>query len=238
MRLVTGLRRDEADKVAAAVDRYGPFSSMLALWRESGVRAATMRRLAAADAFASMGLSRQEALWHARLLRDDDLPLFDAHPAADHDALEIDEPNLPEMGPQGQVVQDYNTTGLSLKRHPVWFARERLASLGAIACQDLRDPARTPEASAVIVAGLVLMRQRPGTASGVTFMTLEDETGIANLVIWKQVYERYRREAGARLLMARGKVQRQGDVVHVVVTRLRNQDSALDGMTTRSRDFR
>ncbi len=247
MRLITGLSQAEADKVAAAVARRGPFDSMLALWRASGVKAATMRRLAAADAFGSMGLSRQQALWNARLLRDDHLPLFDAigseiaadgSNAARHDTLEEDEPNLPDMGPQNQVVHDYNTTGLSLKRHPVWFARERLVCLGCLPCEDLRDPAKTPDAKAVMVAGLVLVRQRPGTASGVTFITLEDETGIANLVIWRQVYDRFRRQAGARLLVARGKVQRQGEVVHVVVMRLRNEDAALDGMDARSRDFR
>jgi len=233
MRLVTGMSRVDADRIGDAVRRRGRFGSMLELWRASGVRAATMRRLAAADAFVSMGHSRQEALWHARLLRDDHLPLFDGH-----DRLEEDEPNLPDLGPQAHVVQDYNTTGLSLKQHPVWFAREHLAARGAIACQDLRDAARTPDGAAVSVAGLVLVRQRPGTASGVTFITLEDETGIANLVIWKHVYDRFRRQAGARLLLARGRVQRQGEVVHVVVTRLWNEDPALDGLAARSRDFR
>lgn len=233
MRLIAGLRQDEADMIAGAVARHGPFDSMLDLWRASGVRAATMRRLAAADAFGSMGLSRQEALWHARLLRDDRLPLFEGH-----ESLESDRPDLPDLGGQAHVVHDYNTTGLSLKQHPVWFAREHLTRLGATPCEALLDPARTPEGSMVSVAGLVLNRQRPGTASGVTFMTLEDETGIANLVVWKQVYDRYRRQAGARLLLARGTVQREGKVVHVVVRRMRREDAALDGMTARSRDFR
>jgi error-prone DNA polymerase len=233
MRLVNGMSRLEAGKIAEAAAKRGHFATMLSLWRTAGVRAATMRRLAAADAFGSMGLSRQQALWQARLLRDDKLPLFDG---MDEGAEE--RATLPPVGAMRQVVLDYDATGLSLKAHPVSFARARLNSLGALPCCDLRNAARTPDGEEVAVAGLVLVRQRPGTAEGVTFMTLEDETGIANLVIWRQTYQRYRREAGARLVVARGRVQRQGEVVHVVVSRLGGLDAELDGLASTSRDFR
>jgi error-prone DNA polymerase len=233
MRLVQGIGQVEAEKIRDAVARHGPFAAILPLWRRSGVRAATIRRLAAADAFGSMGLSRQRALWHARLLRDDKLPLFDAAPESAED-----EAPLPAVDPLRQVVLDYDATGLSLKSHPVAFARPRLRDLGAVPCADLRDPARTPDTGSVTVAGLVLNRQRPATASGVTFMTLEDESGIANLVVWRDVYQRFRRAAGSRLLVVHGRVQREGDVVHVVVAKLQGLDEELDGLAAGSRDFR
>ena len=233
MRLVQGVGEKEAQKVSDAVAAHGPFGSIPPLWRRSGARAATIRRLAAADAFASMGLSRQQGLWHARLLRDDKLPLFDDEPEPPeaHAAL-------PAVDPLRQVVLDYDATGLSLKSHPVSFARPRLNDLGARRCADLRDPGKTPAGGRVTVAGLVLNRQRPGTASGVTFMTLEDETGIANLVVWRDTYHRFRRAAGSRLLVAHGEVQREGDVIHVVVQSLRGLDEELDGLEPKSRDFR
>jgi len=180
-----------------------------------------------------MGLTRQQALWNARLLRDDNLPLFDA-------VTESGEPmaTLPAIRPQRHVVLDYHATGLSLKAHPVSFARPRLDESGVRRCADLADAHRVPDGARVKVAGVVLVRQRPGTASGVTFITLEDETGIANLIVWKRVYERFRREARARLLIACGQVQREGEVVHVVVKRLKGFDEALDGLSAASRDFR
>ncbi len=197
-----------------------------------------MRRLAAADAFNSMGLSRQQALWQARLLRDDPLPLFDDAPLSTSckDADGYD--SLPEVTPLHQVVLDYGATGLSLKAHPVSFVRERLRSLGALPCADLKNPTRTPEGEVVTIAGLVLVRQRPGTANDVTFITLEDETGIANLIVWKRVYQKYRREASSRLLVATGHIQRQGDVVHLTVTKLRSEDATVDDLAIASRDFR
>ena len=233
MRLTRGLREEDALRIHATVMQHGPFTAMLDLWRFTGARAAALRRLASADAFRSMGLTRQQALWNARLLRDDDLPLFDA-------VTESGEPmaTLPMIRPQRQVVLDYHATGLSLKAHPVSFARMRLDGQGVMRCAALADAQRVPNGARVRVAGVVLVRQRPGTASGVTFITLEDETGIANLIVWKRVYERFRREARARLLIASGQVQREGEVVHVVVKRLKGFDEALDGLSAASRDFR
>jgi error-prone DNA polymerase len=232
MRMVSGIGQPDADKIAAAVAQHGPARSIVELWRRSGAKASTLRRLAAADAFTSMGLARQAALWDARLLRDAPLPLFESHEPAEP------EPALPPLDLRRHVVLDYSSTGLSLRAHPVSFARQRLAQLGVVPCSDLSDAAKSPNGEWVRVAGLVLVRQRPGTASGVTFMTLEDETGIANLVVWRQVYDRYRRAAASGLLIAHGRIQRQDGVVHVVAERLRGLDAELQGLEADSRDFR
>jgi error-prone DNA polymerase len=235
LRMVSGMSKADGERIAATVAQDGPASSIVSLWRRSGVSASVMRRLAAADAFGSMGLSRQQALWQVRLLRDMEMPLFDGleeRTAGDgYDAL-------PAVNGQRQVVIDYDTTGLSLRAHPVSFARERLGRLGARRCSVLRDQGLTHDGDVVTVAGLVLVRQRPGTANDVTFMTIEDESGIANLIVWKRVYQRYRRAACSTLVVATGRVQRQGEVVHVVVTRLRGFDEAVDGLSSGSRDFR
>jgi error-prone DNA polymerase len=231
LRLAQGIGEEQGGRIEKALAGHGPSPTMLALWRRSGAKVSTLRKLAAADAFGSMGLTRQEALWHARQLRDDRLPLFEGAP-------EMQEPApLPAVGQRRQVVLDYASTGLSLKAHPVAFVRERLKALGAVPCEDLRDPARTPDGRPVAVGGLVLVRQRPGTASGVTFMTLEDETGIANLVVWRDIYERFRHQAASRLLVAKGRVQRQGDVVHITVAALRGMDPEAQDLDVRSRDF-
>jgi len=230
MRLVGGSRKEDADAIRAAVERHGPYSSLLTLWRESGSSALTFRRLAGADAFNSMNLSRQEALWNARLLRDDKLPLFDQteEPEA--------EPGLPALSPQQHTTLDYNATGLSLKSHPLEFLRPNLKARKVRPCSDLRSERTCPNDRPIAVAGLVLVRQRPGTASGVTFITIEDETGIANLIIWRQVYERYRKQARATLLIAYGKVQREGEVVHIIVTQLQALD-ATETVAVRARNF-
>ncbi|MBS0188371.1 MAG: error-prone DNA polymerase, partial [Planctomycetes bacterium] len=228
MRLVAGVREKDARLIRTAVESHGHFSSLLSLWRTSQASAAAFRRLAGADAFVSMGLSRQEALWNARLLRDDKLPLFE----------QVEEPEseagLPALSPRAQVSLDYQATGLSLKSHPMRFLRPRLRGAKVRPCEDLRDARQCPNDCQIAVAGMVLVRQRPGTASGVTFMTLEDETGVANLVIWRHVYERYRRQARAGTVLARGKVQREGEVVHLIVSRLQSLDNTVE---TRSRNF-
>ena len=161
------------------------------------------------------------------------LPLFKdlEGPVAD----EAD-PNLPMMSDQDSVVQDYATAGLSLKQHPVSFLREQLTVLRAISSAGLAEHA--PDRR-VKVAGLVLMRQRPQTAAGITFMTLEDETGVANLVIYPNVWQRFRQTARfATVLMASGRLQREGDVIHVVCDRLDDVSEMLERLESRSRDFR
>jgi len=234
LRLVNGIGEQEGVRVAVAVRERGPCTSVLSLWRRSAVRAKTLRRLASADAFGSMGLSRQVALWQTRALRDAPMPLFDGVvEPADESAV-----RLPPTEPLRQVVLDYASVGLSLKAHPVGFVRDHLRRAGVIPCGVLRDEKRAPGGAWVAVAGLVLVRQRPGTAHGVTFMTLEDETGIANLVVWRHVYHRFRRAAASRMVIARGRVQRQGDVVHVVAASLSAVDQPVHGLDVASRDFR
>ncbi|MGU3402909.1 error-prone DNA polymerase [Methylobacterium brachiatum] len=205
-----------------------------------------LERLAEADAFRSLGLDRRAALWMVRTLEgtasrkaakadgaerrghllDAPLPLFAWH--AD-DGLFRHEPqvNLPTLPLPEAVAEDYAATGLSLQGHPVAFFRGRLARIGAIPARAHCDPA-LPQGARVTVAGLVLIRQRPGTAKGVVFLTLEDETGIANVIIWKTVFEANRRAAmQARFLAVRGRVQRAEGVVHLVAEGFRDLTDSL-----------
>jgi len=196
--------------------------------------------LAEADAFLpDLGIARREALWAIKALRDEALPLF----AAVH-AREQQEPAvaLRPFTEGGEVVEDYTAIGLTLRRHPLAFLREELRARRMVPCAALRD---AKDGSNIAVAGLVLMRQRPGTAKGVMFVTLEDETGIANLVVWPQLYERQRRVAiAAQLLAVRGYVQREGEVVHLIARELEDLTDRLarlgdaGGISVKSRDFR
>jgi len=232
MRLTRGLREDEAALVVNAVARRGPFRSIAELWRASGAQVSTMRRLASADAFRSMGLDRQAALWEIRALSDEQLPLFEATERSEPS------PGLPRIPELRKVIQDYVATGLSLKAHPVSFCRDELTARGATPAREFADKRTWPHGSKAAVAGIVLVRQRPGTASGIVFMTLEDETGTANLIVRPKVYRRYRRVARhGVLVLARGTVERQGDVVHILVESLENAEGATP-LATRSRDFR
>jgi error-prone DNA polymerase len=235
MRLVNGLGKDDARRIEAAVHAHGPFATMHDLWRRSDARVSTLRKLAAADAFSSMGLSRQSALWHARALRDSHLPLFDH--AQSEAAATAGDTYLPSVTQERQVTLDYRATGFSLKAHPVSFERPRLSKQGVKPNSLLRDSVETPDGASITVAGLVLVRQRPGTANDVTFMTVEDETGIANLVVWRRVYNRYRREASSKFILASGRVQRQGEVVHVVVSRIRAATEISGDLVIRPRNF-
>lgn len=243
-RLVKGLAQEDAERVAAAVRERGPFRDVESLWRASGVSVRGLRCLAQADAFGSMGLTRQQALWQIKPLRDERLPLFEA--GDDAAAVDRDEPAsdaialvaLPPIAPSTLVRQDYEHVGLSLKAHPMSFLRERLASDGVVPCGDLRDPRLCPQGRRLQVAGLVLVRQRPGTASGVVFFTLEDESGIANLIVWSDTFESYRRVARqSHVLQVRGKIERQGEVVHVHVDHMESLDHALPDVELASRDF-
>ncbi len=233
-RLAKGMPEAEADAIAEAVAVHGPFSTVESLWRESGVSTRALRSLAQADAFGSMGLDRQQALWQVRPLRDAPLPLFERADTTDAAGLD----HLPSLSTKAHVLSDYQATGLSLKSHPMSFLREDLDSQGVLPTSVLRSETACPQGRAVSVAGLVLCRQRPGTASGVTFVTLEDEFGIANLLVWRDTFERFRRVGRlASLMLARGRVERAGEVVHVHVRELVSLDDQLDGIGTRSRDF-
>ncbi|MHC4775270.1 MAG: helix-hairpin-helix domain-containing protein, partial [Planctomycetota bacterium] len=234
LRLVRSLREDKACAVAEAVGRHGPFGTICDLWRASGVRVSTLRHLASADAFGSMGLDRQAALWTIRELSDEELPLFDR---------QADEPNgshvaLPPIPEPRKVIQDYAALGLSLKAHPVSFLRPMLEARGAVPAADLRDDEKWPHGARAAVGGMVLVRQRPGTASGIVFMTLEDETGVANLIVRPHIYQRDRQAARhGVVVLARGTVERQGEVVHILVRELQSADWAVQELAARSRDF-
>jgi error-prone DNA polymerase len=241
MRLVKGLGQEDADRVADAVRQQGPFGTIDALWRASGVSIKSLRALARADAFGSMQLDRQGALWQIRPLRDEAMPLFD-HIRQDASAREDLERSgisrLPEIAPARHVLHDYQSTTLSLKAHPVSFVRQELQRRGCIQAGELRDEKQSPQGRRVRVAGLVLVRQRPSTASGIVFITLEDESGIANLIIRPKVFERYRQAARLSVvLLAEGRVERQGEVVHVQVSRMECLDELIETLPSASRDF-
>ena len=234
LRLVKGLGEREGRALAEAVARHGRCASIARLWRASGVRAATLRRLAQADAFGSLGLAREDALWQVRALRDEELPLYDALPPD----LDGTAPDLPRPTAAQRVFFDYGAIHLSLRAHPLSFARAQLGRRGAVPAGELKDAARYSHGTPVAVAGVVLVRQRPATASGVIFMTIEDETGIANLVVWPSTFERFRREARHSVaLFARGRIERDGEVVHVVVLAFESLDRLIGALQARSRDF-
>ncbi len=233
MRMVKGL----AERDAALIDRTHHYTNIESLWRQTGIRTASLRKLAAADAFGSIGLSRQAALWAIQPLHDESLPLFDHLARAEDGGRHAIEPEfLPRPTPFRQVTHDYDATGLSLRRHPVSFAREELTLQGVTPNGDLAHETLCPNKVRMAVAGLVLVRQRPSTASGVLFMTIEDETGIANLVVWPSIFEKYRaivRHANA--VICSGTVQRQGEVVHVIAHRFSRL--SIGDVDQRSRNF-
>ena len=222
LRMVRGLANAHAAAIVAArADE--PFASVDDLWRRASVPQAALVRLAEADAFRpAFGLARREALWAIRGLADEPLPLFAAAAAREARIVpEAEEPAvaLRPMPAGGEVVADYRHLGLSLRQHPVAFLREELRRRRIVTCAEVmgaRD-GRWLEA-----AGIVLVRQRPGSAKGVLFITLEDETGIANLVVWPKVFEQNRRIIMSASMMAvRGRIQREGEVVHLVARHVR-----------------
>jgi error-prone DNA polymerase len=217
--MVKGLgNQDGARIVAERAD--APYASVEELWRRAGVPLAALERLAEADAFAALGLDRRQALWAIRGLGDTALPLFvaaDRHRRPRPEVIESPVALAP-ISEGGEVVEDYNSVGLTLRRHPVAFLRVELDARKIMPCADL---ARFRDGRAVSVSGLVLVRQQPATARGVVFITIEDDTGIANLVVWSSVFEKYRRPVlNAAMLACHGRVQREGEVIHVVAERI------------------
>ena len=230
LRVAKGLsNQDGARLIAARADER--FGSVEELWRRAGVPVAALTRLAEADAYGSLHLNRRDALWAIRGLRDDPLPLFAAADRRENRlAPEFhEEPiQLVPMSEPRNVVEDYRSRGLSLRHHPVAFLRGTLAEQGAIPCADLMT---LRNGRRVLVVGLVLVRQKPGSAKGVMFITLEDETEVANLVIWPSLFERQRRLILSSGMMAcRGKVQREGEVIHVVADQLTDLSGMLRGL--------
>jgi len=217
MRIVQGLAEADVNEILKTRRTRGPFVSVEDVWRRSGVKPAALERLARADAFQTLGLNRRQALWAIKGLGQKPLDLFAAADARESvtvpESVEAPVTLLPLTAGR-EVVEDYRATQLSLRAHPVTFLRDRLAARRIARCGDLmamKDGAR------VEVAGLILVRQRPGSAKGVVFVTLEDETGIANAVLWADRFEENRRTVmSATMLAIRGRVQREGIVIHVV----------------------
>ena len=215
---------DWADRIVAARNRR-PFTSLEDFARDTALPKRALILLADADAFRSIGLDRRAALWAVRRLPDDvPLPLFTAATAREQPDEQAQP--LPSMPISEHVVADYQTIRLSLKGHPMEFLRARFEREGVVACSSVSD---ARDKQHVRCAGVVLVRQRPGSAKGVVFMTLEDETGIANIVVWPKVMERFRKEVmGSRLILVEGTIQSSPEkVVHLVAERLFDRSSDL-----------
>jgi error-prone DNA polymerase len=218
LRMVRGLANEEAAALCMGrADR--PFAAIEDVWRRGGAQVGSLVRLAEADAFRpSLGLARREALWAIKALRDNPLPLFAAaegQPTPETNEIVI---QLKAMTTGHEVIEDYGHIGLTLRQHPVSFLRDELSRDKIVTCAQANAH---PDRRRIKVAGLVLVRQRPGTAKGVTFITIEDETGIANLVVWTDLYEKQRRTVlTANMLVVEGRIQREGLVVHIVAEKL------------------
>ena len=225
-RQIKGIREEDMQILIA--NRKTRYSSILHL-RQTGLSIAALEKLADADAFRSIGLDRRQALWEVST-KDKPLAIFKGNPSND---LE-EKVSLPGMSLSEHVIYDYASTSLSLKAHPVSFVREDLKRFDILSTPDL-EKARDGEM--VKVAGLILVRQRPGTASGVCFITIEDEYGTANLVVFQKLFDKYRKEIiQSKLLMVEGKLQKEGEILHVIVKRCYNFSRLLGRLITYSED--
>lgn len=219
-RMIKGFKEEDAHWLTAA--RGNGYRDLASIRRRAGLFKPALERLAMADAFASLGVFRRDALWHAKAVDDAaPMPLLD-------DPL-LDEPltraPLPQLTLEEDVFDDFISTRLSLKDHPIRLVRDK-AGKNITANADLRD---IPENGRITVLGAVITRQRPATASGVVFITLEDETGSANLIVWKNTFTKYRAQVmQGRLLKVTGKVQREGRVIHVISERIEDLSYLFD----------
>jgi error-prone DNA polymerase len=222
-REIVGCRQQDIVRLVAA--RGDGYRTLHELWRKTGLGPAALGTLAKADAYGSLFIDRRRALWQIHTLDEGQLPLFDADDGAmagrgwpSHIPADDLAAPLPEMSLGEQILEDYHAIGMSLRAHPVSLLRCALDRIG-IAPNKTLAGARNGER--IKVAGLVLVRQRPGTASGVIFMTLEDDCGIANIVVWPKIFEAHRRIVlGGRMVAVEGKLQREGLVIHVIAERI------------------
>ena len=232
LRLGLRMAKGLADKDAARLisHRATGYADITDLHRRTHLSIGALERLAEADAFACIGLARRQALWDVRALAPADLPLF----AGREDFAETPVA-LPAMRPGREVVEDYRSVGLTLRRHPVSFLRKELAEAGMVSAAGLEH---TRDGRRVSVAGIVLVRQKPGSAKGIMFMTIEDETGHANLVIWPAIFEKQRRLIlSAGMVACHGRLQREGSVIHVITDRLEDLSDMLRSVGSREEAF-
>ena len=228
LREISGFKEDDARIIMSRRD--GGYDSIRDLWLRTGLEPSSLERLADADAFRSLGLDRRQALWAVRGLRrsgdKDDLPLLAFESARER------EPDfaLPPMLLGEHVVEDYRHLHLSLKAHPVSFVRAALDARRIVRNDDLIKAANDQR---VTISGLVLVRQRPGTASGVIFMTLEDETSIANIIVWPKMFERFRPIVlGSRFVCVRGRLQSESGVIHVIADEIEDLTPLLGALSS------
>jgi error-prone DNA polymerase len=248
---------ESVGKTIECARESGPFLSVDDFTRRTRLGRAIVKRLAEADAFGSIGAGRRQAMWQALGQEKKQLamPLFDICSGEGEAPAELRvragngsagaSPShasgvLPVMEPYEEVVADYRTAGLSLRAHPISFYRAQLDQLGVTPSQRLVE---LENDAPVIVAGLVLLRQRPGTAKGITFVTLEDETGTVNLVVHQHMWDRYYRIARrAPAWIVHGRIQtvkeKYSSVIHVVVNRLEALAEQLWQLDVKTRDFR
>ncbi|WP_417607790.1 OB-fold nucleic acid binding domain-containing protein, partial [Primorskyibacter flagellatus] len=221
-RQIKGFREEDAGWIGAA--RGNGYQDPESVWLRAGVAPSVLERLAEADAFIGMGLMRRDALWQVRAIRAAaPLPLF----SGPLDGEGIREPvmHLPNMHLGEEVVEDYISMRLTLRAHPMELLRPAIPGL--------TPHDRLPDAPLIrtSVCGLVITRQRPGTASGVIFLTLEDETGVSNVVVWPKVYKRFRRIVmGGRLLRVTGRLEREGIVVHLIADHIEDLSHRLSDL--------
>jgi error-prone DNA polymerase len=233
LRMVSGLRFEAAMRIEDQRRSGGPFTSVSDFARRTGLGQAIISQLSKADAFGSVNQDRRAALWQAlgQEKKPKDQPLFDSLDVEDDETM-----LLPVLDLQDQVTEDYRSVGLSLRAHPMSFHRDSLNALRVTTCEGLEDKENNRHTR---VAGLVILRQRPATAKGITFVTIEDETGTANLVVKPNIWERYFKIARrSPAWIAHGKLEKKNGVIHVVVSRLEDMSSRLEDLNIKSRDFR
>ena len=234
LRQIDGINEEDAKKIFAVRAR-GPFRDIHDLWTRARVKLATLERLAAADACRSLGLDRRQALWEVKALTAREaLPLFtwsETREAGTETAVA-----LPQMALSEHVVNDYQTLRLSLKAHPMTFLRSDFKAARVVAAQDVRS---LKDGARVAVAGVVLVRQRPGSAKGVVFMTIEDETGVANAVVWPKTLEKFRKVVmTSRLILIEGRIQRHEGIIHIVAQKLIDRSDWLMQLSEWAQDMK
>lgn len=231
-RMISGFREDAGRAIEEAREN-GPFVSMVDFANRTGLGKATITRLSQADAFGSLNQDRRASMWQAlaQTQSPEEQPLFDCLDPEDSESV-----TLPTLSPQEEVADDYQSIGLSLRAHPMSFYRDQLNELKVTQAAELKDRENNRH---LRVAGLVILRQRPSTAKGITFVTLEDESGTANLVVKQHIWERYYKIARqSKAWIAHGKLEKKSGVIHVVVNRLEDLSDRIQELNIKSRDFR